>query len=208
MDIKLHKSCDTLPIYNFYKIVDTADLRYLVVGYDDFDEVKYELKSDECNINWSKILTEYGELTSSRNVLLNYEKQIEIKYLETRISSGEKILDIYAEFGDLEVLALLKEFDFSFDEKRDVENQINMAVRRIKGLRNKVRILKANYILRFGKKQKEEIKTNLVKSALSLELSLDIGREINVRTTSVSKWVYMVDISNNKAKEYEKIKNK
>lgn len=208
MDIQLHKSCDTLPIYNFYKIVDDTDFNYLVVGYDDLNKNDFGLDPVKCSSNWKEILEEYSELISDKDILKNYEQQIEILYLETVISSIEKILESYSEFVDIKVLLLLNEFGYSFDEKKNIENQINMALSKIKGQRNKVRILKANYTNKFKKKEIKDTKTSLVKDALSLELSLEIGREINVRKTSVSTWVYMMDAVKEKAREYEKLKNK
>jgi hypothetical protein len=208
MDIHLHKSCDTLPIYNFYKVVDTMDLNYLAIGYNDLNELNVKIDKELATKNWNAILSEYSELTANREVLANYEKQIEILYLETIIKSGEKILENYEEYGDIEILLLLNDFDYSFDEHKNIENQINMVIRKIKGYRNKVRILKSNYEQRFRKKDNEAKESNLTKDALSLELSLDIGREIDIRTTSVSKWIYMFDLVKEKSRNYEKLKNK
>ncbi len=201
----LHKSCETLPIYNFYKIVDSDNLNYLVVNFDDLDDVKIEIDPITARLNWNDILTEYAELTANKKILNNYEKQIEIVYLEAIINAGEKILENYNEFEDIEILLLLNKFDYAFDKTKNIENQINMVIRKIKGYRNKVRILKANYANK-NKKVKEEVKSNLSKDALSLELSLDIGREIDIRRTTVSKWVYMIEIMNERAKDYANLK--
>jgi len=208
MTIQLHKTCDTLPIYNFYKIIETDDFNYLMVGYNDLNQFDGELDPAQIGANWNEILTEYSKLVSNKKIITNYEKQIQILGLEFDIKCITETLDNFEEFEDGLVLTLLENFGINIDLKKPIGNQIEMVVRKVKGLRNKVRILKVNYANQFGKEEKKQVKSNLVKEALSLEMSLEMGREIDVRTTSVSKWVYMVDMATQRQKEFERLKNK
>lgn len=206
MDIKYHKSCSTLPIYNFYKILDDGDLRFLIVGYSEFeaDGVKVTAEAESAlNI----IIEEYSLLTANNEVNVSIGLQILVTEQEFERDTLVQILDIFKEFEDFDVLSLAYEFGFDIKFDEDLEPQIEKIIKRIKALNNKIRINKSKYATRF-KKATEEIKRNLDKEALMLEMNLKLGREINTRTTSVLKWINMLQISRDKITQLEKSRTK
>ena len=205
MDIKYYKSCSVLPIYNFYKIVDENNLNFLVKGYEDGDNDVEDKGESEFIIQ--EILEEYSELTSSKEILVGLNSQILITEYEFERDFLKQALDVYNETEDLEVLSILSEFGFDIDEAKDFDAFLNIVISRIKGLNNKIRINKVKYANRF-KQEIEEIKRNLDKEALMLEMSLELGREIDTLKTSVSKWVNMINVSKEKRAQVEKIRNK
>ena len=205
MDIKYYKTCDTLPIYNFYKILD-GDFRYLVKGWNDLDDDDIKV-TQESNQVFNLIIQEYSELTSNKEIIVSLNLQILISELEFERDVLKTTLDIFNENEDFAVLVILSEFGFDIKKGDDLDYEFKKVIKRIKGLNNKIRVQKVKYTNRF-KKENDDIKHNLDKEALLLEINLKLGREINTRKTSVSKWVNMIEISKAKNAEIEKISNK
>jgi hypothetical protein len=204
--MNVHKSCSSLPIYNFYKIIESYDYKYMVIGYNDLIDDDPEIDEKECFDYFEDIITEYGEITSNSEVLLNVLKQIDIVNLQYELDCIINILEIVKETEDLETLLLLKHFGINIDFKKNIENQINNVAKRVKSLRNKIKIKKAKYSTRF-KDNNEKVKIDLDKEALMLEIGLDLGREIDIRTTTVKRWVNLISASKEKNKQYEKLKS-
>ena len=201
MKINYHKSCSTLPIYNFYKIIDEGDMRFLIKGYSE--EKNFKADKTAHNI-FQQILSEYSILTSNKEILKNLKMQIFIVEMEFEKMILENILELFNKRKDFSLLPLLHEFGFDIGESKDIDALLNRVINRIKGLNNRININKINYEKRFVKNT-EKIKTNLDKEALILEMNLELGREINIYTTSVSKWVNMIEVSKEKSKEVNKM---
>lgn len=202
MAIKYYKTCAFLPIYNFYKILDDKDMRFLVVGYSEFDEEETfvdELAEEVLN----GIIEEYSELTSNTEVIVDVSLQTLIKQDEFERDVLKKTLDLFNESKDFTVLDLLIDFGFVIDLEKNMDDQLLKIIKRVRGLNNKIRINKNKYSARF-KKATTEIKRNLEKEALTLELNLKLGREIDLHKTSVTKWVNMIDISRERNAEFQK----
>jgi len=178
----------------------------MVIGYNDLIDDDPEIDEKECFDYFEDIITEYGEITSNSEVLLNVLKQIDIVNLQYELDCIINILEIVKETEDLETLLLLKHFGINIDFKKNIENQINNVAKRVKSLRNKIKIKKAKYSTRF-KDNNEKVKIDLDKEALMLEIGLDLGREIDIRTTTVKRWVNLISASKEKNKQYEKLKS-
>tara|TARA_R110002020_G_scaffold453632_1_gene668612 strand:- start:10265 stop:10876 length:612 start_codon:yes stop_codon:yes gene_type:complete len=199
MKANYHKSCTTLPIYNFYKIIEESNLLYLAKNYIEEETNDIEIGEDaEEHLN--NILEEYSILTANKEILFNLKLQKSIKLLEYERNIISGIIDIYKETEDNNVLQALLSLGFEIRPSENIEDLLKRAIKRIKGLNNKIRINKIKYTKRFSKKNSEG-KSNLEKEALILEMNLKLGREINVRKTSVSKWVNMVNLSSDIIKQ-------
>lgn len=202
---KYHKSCATLPIYNFYQVIDKGDYSYLVRGYVDGDEVNVD--DIVASKLFKEIVQEYSELTSNKEILISLKLRILIAGYEYERDLLKSILTIYEETKQEEVLSLLSEFNFDPSRAESVDTLLKSVISRVKSLNNNIRVQKNKYTTRF-KKETQEVKRNLDKQALSLEMNLKLGREINVHKTSVTKWVNMFDIAREKSKELEKLRSK
>lgn len=205
MSILYYKSCKELPIYNFYKIVDDEDLRYLVKNYsEDDNNIKVDKRAKSI---FQKILEEYSELTSNKEIITNIKMRMFILELEFDKDNMQNILQLFKDTNDFSVLSLLSSFGFNIKESDDIDASLKRVISKIKGLKNKIRINKIKYEKRF-EKSKEKIKTNLDKEALILEMNLQLGREIDIRKTTVFKWITMIKISKEKSEEIQKSLNR
>lgn len=199
--MRTHKDCNTLPIYSFYKLTETQDLRWLIVDYAEYEDI--ELKNEDIkslsDIS-TNIMNEYGGLIMNMAMLSNYKRQMQIEYLEYKYMVCTMILNLFAQGGEVEVLELLNEYDFQIDIEKDLLPQFEEAGLKVKRLKMQIQIFR----LEFDKKVKtinEDIKTNIEREALLLEVNLKLGYGIDTRKTSVAKWVTMMKLSNEKIKQ-------
>lgn len=205
MKIKYHTDCKTLPIYNFYKIIDNSDFLFLVKGYSEYDDDVIEgYKENEAFLIFQKILEEYSLLTSNKEVLVGLNMQIHISEMTYERNLYKNVMSVFHETKDFSIVYLLSDLGFSIKPTENAEDLLKRLLSHIKRLNNKIRIKKINYSNRF-KKNKEQIKSDLEKEAIMLELNLELGREIDTHKTSVSKWVKMINISKERSREYDKI---
>ncbi len=146
MNSNFYTSCDDLPIFNFYQILDDGKIEFLVKEYDggDFDK-------DEAIIIFQKILEEYTELTENRKVLQNVRMQIQIKSLEFERDVLQKMIDLFNEYEDDSVFEVVSEFGILKEEKESSDSFVKRIIRRIKSLNNKIRINKEKYSQKFKK---------------------------------------------------------
>jgi len=201
LNYKIHKSCETLPIYSFYKLTETEDLRWLIVDYAEYEDAELKLEDiKSLSEVSSNIMNEYGGLIMNMAMLSNYKRQMQIEYLEYKYMVCTMILNLFAKGGEAEVLELLNEYDFKIDIEKDLLPQFKEAELKVKRLKMQIQIFR----LDFDKKMKSinsDIKTNIEREALLLEVNLKLGYGIDTRKTSVSRWVTMMKLSNEKNKQ-------
>lgn len=196
--MNIHKNCSSLSIWSFYKIIDTEDVRYLIKNYDNDKDIKLtEKRITELMSIWDEIVTEYGLLTVNAKVIKNYRLQFIIAELEFKYSTCINVLDIYANSGMIDVLLILNEFDFNINLLLNLEQQIDIVINKLKSLKNQIKIHKINYTRKY-KKNVEDIKFNLDREALILQMNLDLKAGIDVKNTSVERWLNMVELNNEK----------
>ena len=190
-NIRLHTSCDTLSIYSFHKIMKEKNYAHLIVGWDEYEEIEYD--ENELKEVWDKIYIEYCDLTNDNQSLFYYQLLSEINYLEVRKYVVLKLLEqlmSYERSGEdldkyIEVLRLWK---YTWDKKLSYEEAILKIFKDIKASDNKIRLKKDE----IGKMKSNEDPMTLTAQVVKLELSLE-KNHINPKTTSVLKWVVMLD---------------
>lgn len=195
----IYKSCNSIPIYNFYQIIDTNDYRFMIKDYEPEEERPIEIgesKSLELAELFKGIVAEYSELTMNQKVLADYNKQILIEYLEFEYNTCVQILELYQEFDSFEVVVLLREFGHQV-EAESLEANLKKINNKLKGLKNKIRIHKINYAKKLDNK-KNKSKRDLVRDAMSYEQILDLKYSIDIKNTSVKKWLTIEDMCKDK----------
>lgn len=187
---KLFKSCNTISIHNFSKILETEDYRYLIKGYTEDDEDDIVLQENQIikyeNI-FKVILFQYSELTINTAIVADYNKRILIKALEFEYSLCLKIIELYNDTQAIEVVGLLEEFGHKID-KENIVKCIDGIIKKLEGLKNQIRIHKSNYNKKIENRE-EPAKVNLDKEALNFESILELKYSINPMETAVTKWV-------------------
>ncbi len=75
--IKHYKTCDTLPLKNFFKVMEKSDYKYLIIT-DDYEGI--ECKKDLSEL-WETILHEYSEIEGSGKILEKFDAFKELHQL-------------------------------------------------------------------------------------------------------------------------------
>jgi len=188
---KISKSCNTLAIAKFFRIIDTSDLRNLVNGYD-FENPEFKLTTKELNeysIIFDSIFYEYCDITENFKLKAIKRKEMLLSkwsFTHKIVSSLINLYDEHKQESTLKLLDDLKDPRFTINFDKPIEPQINAIVRKLKGLKNKIIIFKMK-IAESVKSKKTETKMDLDRDALYLERNLDLKREIDPETTSISK---------------------
>lgn len=205
--IKLHKSCSTLPIYSFRKILETFDFRYLIIGYFGDEELYKKFDQNKGEEIFDTILKEYNLLTNETIELKNFKKKSQILELEFKYNTTISLLNIYDLSKSKDILFLISEVGWSIDHDKPYRPQINKIVNLCKGLKNKINIEKINYSNKYQKKQEhQKKKISLSKEAIYLQNNLELGYFLDIKTCSVETWVNLQQLSKEKEDYYKKQK--
>jgi len=187
----IYKFCDELPVFNFYKIIETKDYSWLYVDFDGYNKI--EITNDIDNI-WESIYTEYLELTGDSTSILYYEVVKELLYLQTRynvvgtllqqLSMGKMSKQIFPHY-----VIELKKWQYNLDINKPLKEELERLARQLKSSKNRINI-KEEERKSFEKKETGE-KLSLIQQQVKLEQALS-RNEIDTKKTVVSKWIAMI----------------
>lgn len=187
----IYKFCDELPVFNFYKIIETKDYSWLYVDFDGYNKI--EITNDIDDI-WESIYSEYLELTGDSTSILYYEVVKELLYLQTRynvvgtllqqLSMGKMSKQIFPHY-----VIELKKWQYNLDDKKPLKEELERLARQLKSSKNRINI-KEEERKSFEKKETGE-KLSLIQQQVKLEQALS-RNEIDTKKTVVSKWIAMI----------------
>jgi len=210
--MKFYKSCNTLPIGRFFRIFETDDFKHLIIGYD-FENDDLKLSADQiiqlANI-FEDIYYEYSELSHNHKLRSTLKKQILIAEWELTYILVSNLIGIYRRHKDLEALILINNidgFEIIIDVEKNVNQQLDKLEHRIKGLKNKIKIFKIKMV-KSMENNKKDVKIDLDKDALYLERNLELKREVDPETATVSKWLKLIELSKERSKMLEQQKSR
>lgn len=207
--MKLYKSCNTLPIRFFFRTLETKDFRNLVVGFDVENDslVLTDSQNEEFGEIFNEILNEYSVLTDNHNIRADYRKQILIVEWETEYAIVTESLKLYAQFEDNIFLGFIRKIGHEIDETKDINKQIEVLLKKMKGLKNKINIQKIK-LEEKEKRTETKVKMDLDKDALYLERNLELKRSIDPDVTTVTQWLKLIEMNKEKNEEYVKFQNR
>lgn len=210
--ILYYDSCDEIPIYNFLMLIKEKELKYLIKNLRTYDKGTVEdfIKENESEllITGTELNLEYQQLTFNRSKLLQLKEEANLKYLQSKYDIGTKILDLFAEYKDKEILNVINELDlFNFDTADEVFENLDKVIKRIKTLRNEINIKKINYEKKYVKEYDEDVLdgdlfSNLDKQALTLESNLELNYRVDITEVSVIRWLNLLNLNEEKMKRY------
>lgn len=189
----VYKGCSDLPIYNFYKIIETKNFSYLYVHWDEYEEDIKEHEDDDKL--WRNIYNDYCKLTNDNKTLLYYDLILEISWFKSRIQVVTKLLNqlMSGEKTNERVSMYVEEINkwkFSIDKSRPLVDEVQKVLRGLNISQNKIRLKEQEVEnLRLSDEEKEDVA--FMKQLVQLERSS--GRnEIDPKKTSVEKWVAII----------------
>ena len=186
----LYRNCGDLPILNFDIIYKTNDFKWLVVGYDGYDEIKVPKGAPE---RWEEIRSEWIKMIDDNTIAYYHQLLLEVIYLQTRYETVRQLLDIMWRLPDMDgkseeiYINALAEWKYKWNKKNARHKELERMFRIWKQSENKLS-LKIDEL----KKMKEENDysedaNTLEKQALVIEQIT--GIKIDIRKDSVARWV-------------------
>ena len=220
---KIYLSFEDLPVYNFYKIVETSDMRWF---YEKFRSDKDFILSDdellELATRYTDIYDERVKYTNDTKSLEYYRKLNEMSDLESKLfritSAFDVLIDIKVDSKLFsEYVTYFKE-DEGFVYSKEIKDEetaleyIKWLGVKIKGFKTKVNVKKSNYadILKPADINSKNANFDIVKEKILLQESLSI--KIDIYKCPLIEWCAMIMRAEEKSiqakKDLDKIKNK
>lgn len=194
---RYYKSIDFLPIFNFFKVIETDDLRFLLKIED------YEILPDDADIKelskaWESISNEYSKAENSNSSVIHF----------TTIKSLHKLELEFLMLWDLMNLIIIDENGFNSKEcliKAGLQGKdLKWIEKRIKALTNKINLKQAKIKEDYPQNKKDD----WVKVLDKIE---DIkGRKIDKYQTTVREYLATIENikSDGKRQDREKGRNR
>lgn len=208
-NIFIHKTCNSLSIYAYCMIALHGDFRFLIKGYKPDKGKQYsDLKSDpKLKAIFDNIVKEHNIYIADKSSLDKEKAMFELKELNLRYSITVQTLTLYKDTKSIEVLDLLNELGFSFNEFKPVGPQIDKVQEKLKGMRNLLNIKEIAFKKKYVKEDVDENRNinvieGLDSKALSLETNLGLGYKINIKKTSVIRWENLISKEELKLKSH------
>jgi len=206
--VYLYKNCSDLPISNFDIIYKTNDFKYLVVGYNGYDEIEVPKGAEE---RWNAIKEQWIEVLGDNTVAYKYQLVLEINYLQARYNIVQQILGLMLELiMDDETfdqyINMLKGWGYNYNKENKRSDELLKMIRQHKVSENKINNKLAEYKTLTKDDNLDEIET-LEKQAVVLAQVL--GRNnINLKETSVLEWLELTKLAKEINKQREKANGK
>ena len=193
-----YKTCKTLPLYNFYEILNTKDLYWLVRGYDD-EFSKEDLKDiDDTTLFqiWELIHTEYSGLFKGGSDDKKYLKVAQISEMEVEASTVRDLIDLLKVRNSEAIRNEIDAWGYFGDDIEKTENKLKQLDFKISIFRSKNKDL-----IDPEKKDKvEERVYDLFADIVAVESAFEGSQKIDPFKDTVSRWVNIILLAEKKQK--------
>ena len=199
--MRIHETLDSITVYLFFKILDTEDYSYLIKKREKFVDKISELKKIELQNVFKNIITEYSLNTNNFKLFNDIKKKIYISKLEYEFNLLSAIIKIFEKYEEIEVLFVLDDIGYDFKNCDNIEKEVSKVIKKCKSLKNKINInkIKYNNSNKTNSSSKKE-NYNIDSIALSLERALDLKYKLDVKETTMLRWVNLIALSKNNKK--------
>lgn len=171
-DYKYYKTIDYLPLFNFFKVIETNDYRYLLKlkDYEILPDTKHDLQSV-----WLDIQNQYSKADDSNYQIINFTQSKGLQQMQINYLVLWNLYNLMIVAPDKkETLKLKKEAGQENSSIKDIE-------KKLKSLRNKIELKKKDY---------EQKETKQVDFYLILDQISDIKqRTIDPFKTTVREYI-------------------
>jgi len=187
---RLSTSCADIMIYNFDKIADTNDFRYMVIGWDGYDELEYDVEAAEKN--WHVIYNEYAVLSDDNKTILYYSTLIDLNNIKAIHYVVGEIINLLPTLRTEEsvnnFLDELAAYKFKTDRKASFADQIEQAKQMHRFYTNKIELKQNELDNLKGIAERVPLMKQVVRLERALKRDL-----IDPKTTTVEKWQFLID---------------
>jgi len=216
--MKLYESCSEIPILYFSYITTNHKTEYIIKDFEKLDEIKTQkfLENNQLLIEDAieNLINEYEVIVFNEKQLKQYKEEAEIKVLQATFEIAILTLNSWDTYKNIEVLYILNDLGFNFDDKKDIQKQVDSFKIKARNMQNKINIKNVWYKKKYDltleqsksvKSEKIGIFKNLDSQALSLETNLELGYKINIKECSVVRWHNYMSLNISRIEAQEKI---
>jgi len=192
----LYKTCETLPIENFYAILNTNNFAWLHKDYEDGDEYT-DVNTNGLKSIWLDIHDEYTDLLNKNSGTKDFTIVANLVEMENEMSIVSSLIYIYDSRNSDAIKEQIELWGYYPDD-------LDKSLKKLKTIQFKISIIKSKNPDLFNKPDEndDKVEYDLYSDVVLLEESLGDGRTIDVKTTVVSKWVKYIQVIEKKNKKH------
>lgn len=192
--MKIYKNLDEITVYVFFEIIKTNNYSLLIKSKKNRKNLS-DKKLIELEEIFKNIIYEYSIKTNNFKVLSNLKKRFLISKMENEYNLLNQILSIFEKYEEIEVLFVLKPLGYDFVKCDSIDKELNKVIKRIKSLRNQINISKIKYEKQNKKTNEDNSDYDLDLMSLNLERNLDLKYKLDIKKTSMKRWINMISLS-------------
>jgi hypothetical protein len=207
--LKTYNYCKTLPMFNFYEIMETEEYRWLLKDFNDDSDIS--LSEEELNALkelFQTLFNEYIELKKDNKVLKTLKQRAIIANLENRMFWGATLLKLFINNPTEETAESLRSWKFKIDITKPLDLEFESVTKQLKSLRTKINMEVSAYEKMVENKNKSKEKLNIEKQAINVAKGLDLKYPINTKETTMVQWLAYCENLEYIIKENKKRQNK
>lgn len=193
---KAYLSCDTLYKYNFDKIAETEDYRWLLHKFDENSNIGLSNKRiEELKLIWQNIFEEYVKLKGDQSVINNIRKKASLLNLQNRMYWGSTLVKVIINNPRTKNLEKIQDelikWKFKVDKTKGLDKQIESITTQLKHLRTRFNI-ESKRFEEMTLKLEGKGKNNPQEQVRAIEKVLELKYPLNTREITISQWVSYV----------------
>jgi len=189
--IEYYDSIEVLPLYNWDKYTTTRDNNWLII---DFNGRQPKIDNDELTVLESKLQEEYFKAVDDRTFVKKLQKWAKIDNLRTRYNVIAMLCQrLWLGFGDMQMelrqqyIEIINKFGFNMPLINTVEGdaeEIALITNSMQNIKTQIEMLESEL-----KTDEKKQTYSLNKQMVLVSLGLGLAYKIDAKQTTVSEWV-------------------
>ena len=216
----LHKSLDTISIFDFKMLYNpNSSKENIIIDFENYSHKKIKKfifnNKTEIKTTFEKLQYNFSQITFSKKELQREKEKAKMSYLTGKKEILLNSLLVFSQTREPDALLVLNEFSGITIKEPITVGTIEFIEKHLKGVENKITILTSQVKTKYPelfKEQKEEVVEDesdnvfldLDNQALQIELGLETGYKIDIKKTSVTRWVNLIKVIGEKQERLEK----
>jgi len=198
--IEYYDSIEVLPLYNWDRYTTTRDNNWLII---DFNGRQPKIDNDELTALESKLQEEYFKAVDDRTFVKKLQKWAKIDNLRTRYNMIAMLCQrLWLGFGDMQMelrqqyIEIINKFGFNMPLINTVEGdaeEIALITNSMQNIKTQIEMLESEL-----KTDEKKQTYSLNKQMVLVSLGLGLAYKIDAKQTTVSEWIELCKLLDEK----------
>jgi len=204
--IEYYDSLEVLPLYNWDRYTTTRDNNWLII---DFNGRQTKIDNEELTALEGKLQEEYFKLVDDRTFVKKLQKWAKIDNLRTRYNVIAMLCQrLWLGFGDMQMdlrqnyIEIINKFGFDMPLINTVEGdaeEIAKITNAMQNIKTQIEMLESEL-----KTDEKKQSYSLNKQMVLVSLGLGLAYKINSKETTVSEWIELCKLLEEKNAQQER----